>query len=43
VAWNSGSSSRNASWPLSLSISTKETLAATAFKALTMALLSRVG
>ncbi len=43
VAWNSGSSSRNASWPLSLSISTNDTLAATAFRAWTMALLSRVG
>src|SRR5262249_46075256 len=39
----SGSSSRKASWPLSVSISTKETLAAAAFSACTMARFSRVG
>src|SRR5262249_42059382 len=43
VASNSGSSSRTASWPLSLSISTKLTLAATALRACTTARLSRVG
>ena len=43
VAWNSGSSSRKASWPLSLSISTNDTFAATALSAFTIALLSRVG
>src|SRR4029077_10960312 len=39
----SGSSSRKASWPLSLSTSTKETLAAAAFSAWTISRLSRVG
>jgi hypothetical protein len=39
----SGSSSRKASWPLSLSTSTKETLAAAAFSACTMSRLSCVG
>src|SRR6185436_15253830 len=43
VANSSGSSSRKASWPLSDSISTKLTLAATAFKACTISRLSRVG
>ena len=43
VAKNSGSSSRNASWPLSVSISTKLTLAATALSACTISLDSRVG
>src|SRR6266851_409568 len=43
VAKNSGSSSRNASWPLSVSISTKLTLAATALSAWTMARFSAVG
>src|SRR5262249_2633707 len=43
VASNSGSSSRKASWPLSVSISTKLTLAATAFSAWTTARLSLVG
>src|SRR5690606_20874755 len=40
---NSGSSSRNASWPRSLSISTKETFAAAALSARTTALFSAVG
>jgi hypothetical protein len=39
----SGSSSRNASWPLSLSTSTKATEAAAAFRAWTMARESEVG
>jgi hypothetical protein len=43
VAKNSGSSKRKASWPLFDSISTKETLAATAFRACTISRLSRVG
>src|SRR5438477_480583 len=43
VANNSGSCSRNASWPLSVSISTKLTLAATALRAWTSARLSAVG
>src|SRR6185295_11537580 len=43
TAKNSGSSSRKASWPLSDSISTKLTLAATAFSAWTIARLSEVG
>src|SRR5581483_6760861 len=43
TAKNSGSSSRKASWPLSLSISTKLTLAAQALSACTMARLSEVG
>ena len=43
VANSSGSSSRKASWPLSDSISTKLTLAATAFSACTISRLSRVG
>jgi len=43
VAKNSGSSKRNASWPLSDSISTKLTSAATALSAWTICLLSRVG
>ncbi len=38
-----GSSSRKASWPLSVSISTKLTLAAAAFRARTISLLSAVG
>jgi len=37
MAENSGSSSRKASWPLSVSISANETRAAPAFKACTMA------
>src|SRR6185295_20259323 len=40
VANSSGSSSRKASWPLSDSISTKLTLAATAFSACTISRLS---
>src|SRR5215510_13129663 len=43
VANSSGSSSRKASWPLSDSISTKLTLAATALSACTISRLSRVG
>ena len=43
VANSSGSCSRKASWPLSVSISTKLTLAATAFSACTRARLSEVG
>src|SRR6266446_6708819 len=43
VANSSGSCSRNASWPLSVSISTKLTLAATALRAWTRARLSEVG
>src|SRR5690606_9393001 len=43
VANSSGSSSRKASWPLSVSISTKLTLAATAFRAWTISRLSGVG
>ena len=44
MVWNStGSSSRKASWPLSLSTSTKLTLAATAFSACTSLRLSCVG
>ena len=43
MANSSGSSSRKASWPLSDSISTKLTLAATAFSACTISRLSRVG
>src|SRR5471032_2917488 len=39
----SGSSSRKASWPLSVAISTKLTLAATAFSACATSLLSAVG
>ncbi len=43
VAWNSGSSKRKASWPLSVSTSTKLTLAAAAFSACTISRLSGVG
>ena len=43
VAKSSGSSSRKASWPRSVSISTKETLAAAAFSACTMVRFSGVG
>src|SRR5690606_32755467 len=43
VAWNSGSSSRKASCPLSLAISTKDTLAALAFSACTTSRESVVG
>src|SRR6185437_156100 len=39
----SGSSSRKASWPLSVSTSTNETLAAAAFSACTIERFSRVG
>ena len=43
VSNSSGSCSRNASWPLSVAISTKLTLAATAFSACTSSRLSEVG
>src|SRR4029077_18072899 len=43
VVSNSGSSSRKASWPLSVSISTKLPFAATALSSWTTARLSRVG
>src|SRR5581483_8228692 len=43
VANSSGSCSRKASWPLSVSISTKLTFAATAFSACTSSRLSEVG
>jgi hypothetical protein len=43
VRWKSGSSSRKASWPLSDTISTNETLAAAALSAWTSARLSDVG
>ena len=43
AANSSGSSSRKASWPLSVSISTKETGAPAAFSAWTIARLSAVG
>src|SRR3954465_4901068 len=43
ISKNSGTSSRNASWPLSVSISANDTRALEAFSACTMARASEVG